>query len=1343
MQVIASCYEWDTCEVEDKFEIWAWGFNRESENVFIRFRNVPVFAHIELPPFVDGKLIAWGVCLHLVEEHIMNVLRQCRPSRMVHVAKTKMYYRRNRKYEMLLACFSHQNHLYRAREVLEKPAHIPGIGMVVFKVHDVGIKAHRKLLSLKNVRYSQWFQVDATEVDKDERISTFGDKQHEYIVEKWNTLTAIVGKETEWIIYPTILSFDLEAYSPIHRIFPRGQYAGNYIYLATCIFQKAGLKETRKRIAILFGNADELPDVELIKKEKEIDLLMSFGEVIRKYDPDIITGYNIMGFDYSYINDRLNHYFIEWPNISRIKDAKVTLYSKPLNSDALGKNRLVWPLMPGRISIDVFKIVKREYSSKFVKFDLGSVSKFFLGRGKHDVPAQEQFRIFGNWLAARTSEDTKKELTKVLAYGVEDSELVMDLFDQLNLWNTLMVMSSIAGLPVSQLYTSGQQARGISLIFDKAHQMDIVMDNQPANMTLRYEGAFVANPVRGLHDNIICMDFASLYPSIIMAYNIDFTTFIPPEDRVTPDEECYVIEWTETVNDDDDGDELELGDIFDALEEPKKKKKAVVGPPQTYRFRFYKAPQGTDPNDYKKYWGIVPQLVDELVSERKRIRNDVIPKVSDKVALSILDAMQNGLKITANSLYGLFGVREGGMIPLIEAAMCVTAVGRRSIQKVNNYIREKYNGEIVYGDSVVPETPILVRMKDGSVYYRRIDDISDFNNCVKDGEKERISELDDIEVWSDLGWTKIKQIIRHKTSKRIYRVLTHTGSIDVTEDHSLIKDNGQIIAPKDLKVNDVLLHQDLPTCIDPKWKEKYPTLGESAAAALGLFYAEGSCGVYDCPSGAKASWAINNQDHELLNYAAKALYKFESTCDFVIDPCMESSGVDKLTIRSKDVKSIVRKYREWFYDKDRQKKVPDFILSAPNNIKGAFLQGYYAGDGDKYGVDDGNRRYDNKGQIGSAGLIYLCHCMGYSISINTRTDKKDIFRMTLTTKKQRKNPNVVKKIIDLGIREDYVYDLETENHHFAAGPGRLIVHNTDSSFINLHITDIKEVNTRGTALAKEITALFPPPMSITFEKGTRVWLLKKKFYAYWLIKKDGTFEKDSKGENKLYTKGIVLARRDNFKWLQNTYRPILINILSGGTLPSSLNILMSAVHKLVTGQIPIEDFIIVKSLGSHYKNPNYAMKLFADELAKSGRPAQAGERIDFIVYEKPGEKYLGKRMCPPQEIIGNEEGEKKKVDYVYYLHLATKSLQKLIVVGHMNEMRSIPKHVGYKPPGRFHFIPIRKIMRLIQRLVIDGYDPRVIFDLLNYNDVPKPQLNIVLDNPSGVIKLLIKRPILM
>ena len=89
----------------------------------------------------------------------------------------------------------------------------------------------------------------------------------------------------------------------------------------------------------------------------------------------------------------------------------------------------------------------------------------------------------------------------------------------------------------------------------------------------------------------------------------------------------------------------------------------------------------------------------------------------------------------------------------------------------------------------------------------RIDSITEHYDQRSD-DKE-FSKMSNIEVWSDNGFVKLEQVVRHKTTKKMFRVLTHTGVVDVTEDHSLLLKDGSEIKPTDTSIGTELLHKDI------------------------------------------------------------------------------------------------------------------------------------------------------------------------------------------------------------------------------------------------------------------------------------------------------------------------------------------------------------------------------------------------------------------------------------------------------------------------------------------------------------------------------------------------------
>lgn len=736
-KVTAHAYDWT---VEDAFThdehvaIHAWCLNRESEPLLIRVEDFPAFCHVELPLYVNMKPMLWtGESVRRVFEWLCQVLKEDMPIGYNFLYLSKLYYYKGtRKYPMMRLFFKNLKSLQHCEKLLSKKSYrIDDLGgMIFFLVWETSISIVRKLLTVRDCGYSQWFTIEAIEVPPDEHISTL---EKEYIG-NWRTLTPLTEEETKgWVTYPRILAFDIECYSPNYKAMPNQTSALHVAYAISLIYQRANQPETRKRYAILLGDCDDVklsprrpgpkkgdPDeptpgdveVTVIRVKSEEELINEMSRLVRELDPEVITGYNILGFDYSYLDARLKRRVKTWQPMGRLLGKIPTLKSQ---SGAYGHNDINILLMDGRINIDLYPLIRRDY--KMDKYDLGTVSRTFLGenRDKHDIKAAEMFAIYDQMkmaLAQPENEEqlvkAKREMTRVMRYCIQDSELVIELFDRLNVWIGLIELSNIVGVTVMDLFTRGQQVRCFSQIYDLAFKRGYVIDDRVVPH-VRFAGGFVYDPIPGLYENIICLDFASLYPSIIQAYNICWTTLVPPElDTDIPDDQCTVFDFDQEEvpvspknSQRDEGTSDEEESDIDEDDEPgelsQKAKKRLVH----RHFKFVKSEVSQ---------GLLPHLVRNLVERRRAVRrlldgvrNEetgewVLLPEKDPVTKIILDKRQNALKVTANSFFGFLGV-NGGKLPLIEGAMAITYKGRELIGKVSEYLATKYQSKIVYGDT--------------------------------------------------------------------------------------------------------------------------------------------------------------------------------------------------------------------------------------------------------------------------------------------------------------------------------------------------------------------------------------------------------------------------------------------------------------------------------------------------------------------------------------------------------------------------------------------------------------------------------------------------------------------
>lgn len=1303
-------FDWkvhDEYDDNGKVVIHSWCLNRDSKPVLLRFHDFPAFCYVELPLFIGNRKVNWtSYKAQQVYESICYRSQEHKPFKYIFKRCEKLYfYKGGKKYPMLCLLFDTIKSMKICTGGLKKPFKVRDLGILKCNVWESNISMVRKLLTLSNVKYSQWFNIEGVKVNEEDKISTL---DLEYVVDR-RTMTPIPSNETKtWVTNPTILSFDIETYSDRHNSFPDAHDSKHVVYMVSCVFQRLREPESRMTDIILYGDCNDTKMANVIKVDTEIALIDKFSELVNKYDPDILTGYNILGYDNAYMDTRLKRRLREWKPMGRLINANTKVENFSWSSSAYSNQDINYLDMDGRINIDLLPIIRRDY--KLPKYTLDSVSKFFLkDRCKHEVTARQMFETFDLGEEAKKypnlslsdfiseeindkmtnyvkesifkkfhvlnfmpddihgqkildvchipnislKEHAMSEMTKVVEYCIVDSDLVVDLFEKIHCWISLIQMSSIVGITPVQLFTRGTQIRTFSQIYDEASRKGIIIDEQEFEKT-KYAGGFVFDPKPGLYHNIPVLDFMSLYPTVMISHNIDHRTFVLPElmDKV-PDEECHVIEWPEefeinssNVNS-DKSYKIDNGVIIDNIETVKK------GDSITNNIKIENVERNEDVSliptcvtlkfkykFVKNVIGIIPTILSRYLKERSQVKAQLKVE-TDPIAKIVLDKTQLSIKISANSMYGALGAHTG-KLKLPPAAACITAKSRESTIKMNTYLESKGH-KIVYGDSVTGDTPILCKATypngEYKIFFREIQNLNKLDYWVKDDSgKEYLLKPNNLEVWSDKGFTEIKHVMRHKTKKKLYRITTRTGLITVTEDHSLLDINGKEISPNNINVGGKLLTKSLPRLSEDGLKIPH-------AWVWGLFYSFGSA-ISECPSGFKGSWSIHSIKLNHLEKAKQLLEQSYLNIQFKIVKPEKHSLLYKL-VPVGNIKTLVNEWRDLFYDgPSRYKTVPDILWKCSLQTRQAFYDGYSTSY--RYKNED---TYCNKRPIGSAGLFLLFASLGYNVSCYTRPRNTEMYSLFLSKNIEMIDTGVINKIEDLGYVDDYVYDLETENHHFAAGIGELVVHNTDSTMPDLSITDPKKAHQVADEMAKELTALFPPPMLVENDGVFHtLFCVGKKNYSYFSLNRDGSAIID---RNKMGAKGNPLVRRDNCNFKKKLYGDVLWGILNKNDMMTVYNLIIDSCLELMRKGIPWRDMIIIEGLGANYKNKSYRMKIFSDELTKIGKPATPGDRLEYLIVNSHGKtdkELLGYKLRLPEtyhERLYTDEPE--YIDYIYYL----------------------------------------------------------------------------------------------
>lgn len=577
-----------------------------------------------------------------------------------------------------------------------------------------------------------------------------------------------------------------------------------------------------------------------------------------------------------------------------------------------------------------------------------------------------------------------------------------------------------------------------------------------------YQGATVLEPNKGCYFSVVaCLDFASLYPSIMRAHNLSHETWVRDVQALK----------------DEDTQRMSNGETF-------------VQTPT----------------------GILTLLLEKWASDRKSNKKKMMEfeKLAHdtgnphyKFMEKVYDARQKANKVCMNSLYGFCGVGAKGMQPCSQIASTVTCIGRDMITHTKACCERLLPGSrVIYGDSVMGDTPLLVR-RGQEISFVRIDQLFLGCNGVYHDDKEYGNVDGDLCVWSDKGFTPIKRIIRHHTTKRIYRVRTNNGLVDVTEDHSLLRENAEMVCPKDVKVGTALLHHPTP---EPD-----------------------SCTRVAVDEATMTAYFFNTFYKQLLT----------------------------------------------FQDRDGNQCVPSKILSASVEAITAFFEKCRTPQDDVVMYCDG--------KLAAAGLVYIGNRLGYVATVSM--NDTDMCRVHFTTDAPA---NSVTKIGHMGTYTGYVYDLETDNHHFHVGPGSLVVHNTDSVFWDLWPARtvqqdpdiVKEAFVYCESAAVQLSKEFAHPNKLEFEKVfCPLLMFGKKRYSGQLYSADLGPEKPKKIDNK----GLQLVRRDSIPFLKKLMNDVLTTIHSNYSHYQAMSVARTHLTELFNHRVPLNELSASKKSNPRYK----------------------------------------------------------------------------------------------------------------------------------------------------------------
>lgn len=655
--VVFQALTWEARDGEDEHLISIFGKTEDGKSVCVTTAFTPYF-FIKLPTGIDSQKV----------QRIYNILSdKCKDSLVAYSlmkSKDVWGFQNNEEFAFMKINFKDLQARRLVDSFLRKPLdRTPELfelfGVRNVKVYESNLDPVLRLMHRTGIQSTGW-------LDSGEKCvrSHLANVDIDLFCNDWTTLKPVARDDIAPFV---VASVDIECNSSTGK-FPDANIPGDACFQIAVSLCKFGSDEPYDKTCLCYKQTDpNLEGCDIRSYATEREMLEAFQKYLHAKDVDIITGWNIFGFDMEYIYKRaqINKCHYDFYNLGKLKDTDSELVIKKLSSSALGDNLLKLLPMSGRFIFDLFHEVKKGY--KLDSYKLDSVSKLYLGDQKIDMAPKEMF--------ARYKEEDPVRLREVAEYCIKDTLLPHRLMKKLCTLLNLVEMAKATWVPVPFLVERGQQIKVFSQLTKKARELGFMVPTirYGAIPEEPYEGATVLEAQKGAYYTpITALDFEALYPSIMMAHNLCYSSYVMDEKKYG---NVPGITY-ETFN---------IGD-------------------RTYKFA-------------QDVPSLLPAILLELKQFRKQAKRDMAAATG--FMKEVYNGKQLAYKISMNSVYGFTGAGKG-ILPCVPIASTTTSKGRSMIEETKNYVEANFPGaKVRYGDtdSVMVEFDVGDRKGEEAIAY--------------------------------------------------------------------------------------------------------------------------------------------------------------------------------------------------------------------------------------------------------------------------------------------------------------------------------------------------------------------------------------------------------------------------------------------------------------------------------------------------------------------------------------------------------------------------------------------------------------------------------------------------
>ena len=387
-------------------------------------------------------------------------------------------------------------------------------------------------------------------------------------------------------------------------------------------------------------------NITYVKCQNEKHMLLEFLKFWCKNHPDIVTGWNVKFFDIPYIMNRMRFIF-DNDTINKMSPWNY------VNADRIQlgkKNQQYWNIL-GVSVLDYFDLYKKFTYVRQESYRLNYIAKVELGESKLDNP-YETFKDFYT-----------KDYQKFVEYNIQDVELVDKLEDKMKLIELCLTMAYEAKVNYTDVYS--QVRCWDTIIYNHLLKKNIMIPpREEHDKDTQYEGAYVKDPQLGLHNWIVSFDLNSLYPHLIMQYNLSPETLVGVQPKNMGVEnylnEKFNLQWARDKN--------------------------VTVAPNGSMYRRDK--QGFLPELMEKMYGDRVVFKKKTIEAKKEFQKTKDPIYKNEI--SRCNNIQMAKKIALNSAYGAIGNQYFRYFD-VRIAEAITLGGQLAIRWVENDVNRFMN----------------------------------------------------------------------------------------------------------------------------------------------------------------------------------------------------------------------------------------------------------------------------------------------------------------------------------------------------------------------------------------------------------------------------------------------------------------------------------------------------------------------------------------------------------------------------------------------------------------------------------------------------------------------------